>query len=141
MPVLASRDIPSVFRLLHGLVKDVHRLVRGATDEHWKLRRRLATTLFATFIVDLIGTALMYSFEHDKPGSDIHSLFQGFFWVTTQLLTVSSQMQNPVTTSGRIVDMVLEFWAISVVAASAGSFAAFLREKEAAGTSSSPSRG
>jgi Ion channel len=88
------------------------------------------TTFLATFIVALIGTALMYSFEHGKQGSDIHSVFQGFFWVTTQLLTVSSQMSNPVTTGGRIVDIFLEMWAISVVAASAGSFAAFLREKE-----------
>lgn len=139
-PVRASGDSPSVFRLLHGLVKDLHRLFRGASDEHGKLRRRLATTLLATLVVDLIGTALMYSFENDKPGTDIHSLFQGFFWVTTQLLTVSSQMKNPVTTGGRIVDIFLELWAISVVATSAGSFAAFLREKESAVTSSSPSR-
>jgi TctA family transporter len=112
------------------LVLDLHRLARGSTDEHWRLRRRLVTTFLATFIVALIGTALMYSFEHGKQGSDIHSVFQGFFWVSTQLLTVSSQMSNPVTTGGRIVDIFLEMWAISVVAASAGSFAAFLREKE-----------
>jgi hypothetical protein len=72
----------------------------------------------------------MYSLEHGRQGSDIHSVFQGFFWVTTQLLTVSSQMSNPVSTGGRIVDIFLEMWAISVVATSAGSFAAFLREKE-----------
>lgn len=128
-----------MLRLLHDLAKDLHRLLRGATHEHWKLRRRLATTLLTTLVVDLIGTALMYSFENDQPGTDIHSLFQGFFWVTTQLLTVSSQMQNPVTTGGRIVDIFLELWAISVVATSAGSFAAFLREKDS-GLSSPPRR-
>jgi hypothetical protein len=45
---------------------------------------------------------------------------------------VSSQLKNPVTTGGRIVDIILEMWAISVVAASAGSFAAFLQQKEPA---------
>ena len=42
-----------------------------------------------------------------------------------QLLTVSSQMRNPVTTAGRFVDVVLEIWALFVVTAVAGSFAAF----------------
>lgn len=118
-----------MFRLFHGLAIEVHHVVRGATDEHSRLRRRLLTTLAATFVVALIGTALMWMFEHGKERSDIHSVFQGFFWVTTQLLTVSSQMANPVTTGGRIVDIFLEMWAITVVAASAGSFAAFLQEK------------
>lgn len=121
-----------MYRLLHGLGTEVHHLVRGATDEHSRLRRRLTTTFLATFIVALIGTALMYMFEHGKERSDIHSVFQGFFWVTTQLLTVSSQMENPVTTGGRIVDIFLEMWAITVVATSAGSFAAFLQEKRPA---------
>jgi hypothetical protein len=42
-----------------------------------------------------------------------------------QLLTVSSQIRNPLTASGRIVDVFLEAWAIVVVAALAGTFAAF----------------
>lgn len=119
-----------MYRLLHGLALELHKLARGATDEHSRLRRRIATTFLATLVVDLIGTALMYMFEHGREGSDIRSVFQGFFWVTTQLLTVSSQMANPVTTGGRIVDIFLELWAITVVATSAGAFAAFLQEKE-----------
>lgn len=127
-----------VSRLLHGLVKEIKLLARGSTDEHWRLRNRLAATLLATLIVDAIGTALMYMFEHGKSGSAIHSVFEGFFWVTTQLLTVSSQMANPVTTGGRIVDIFLELWAITVVATAAGSVAAFLQEKGPTATSSSP---
>jgi hypothetical protein len=119
-----------MYRLLHGLALEVHRVARGATDEHWRLRRRLATTFLATLVADLVGTALMYRFENGKTGSDIHSVFEAFFWVTTQLLTVSSQMANPVTTGGRIVDIFLQLWAITVVVASAGSFTAFLQEKE-----------
>ena len=40
-----------------------------------------------------------------------------------QLLTVSSQIKNPLTAGGRIVDVVLEVWAVIVVAGSAGAIA------------------
>ena len=42
-----------------------------------------------------------------------------------QLLTVSSQITNPLTSGGRIVDVVLQAWAVIVVASIGGSFAAF----------------
>jgi hypothetical protein len=125
-------------RLLRGLMREIKLLARGATDEHWRLRNRLAVTFLATLVVDAIGTTLMYTLEHGKNGSAIHSVFQGFFWVTTQLLTVSSQMPNPVTTGGRIVDIFLELWAITVVATAAGSIAAFFQEKSPTVPSASP---
>jgi hypothetical protein len=40
-----------------------------------------------------------------------------------QLLTVPSQIKNPLISSGKIVDVGLELWAIFVVTAVAGSFA------------------
>jgi hypothetical protein len=129
--VRTARDSPGMYigDLARDLGVELHRFARGSTDEHSTFRDRLATTLMATLAVDAIGTALMYLFEHGKKNSDIGSVFQGFFWVTTQLLTVSSQMKNPVTTGGRVVDMFLELWAITVVATVAGSFAAFLQKK------------
>ena len=42
-----------------------------------------------------------------------------------QILTVSSQIKNPLTTAGRVVDVFLEIWAIFVITAVAGSFSAF----------------
>jgi hypothetical protein len=48
-----------------------------------------------------------------------------------QLLTVSSQIKNPLTASGRIVDVFLEIWALFVVTAIAGSFAAFFGSSDA----------
>jgi ABC-type uncharacterized transport system fused permease/ATPase subunit len=115
--------------IFRDLGLELHRIARGSTHEHRKLRKRVMTALLATLAVDLISTTIMVSLERGKTGSEIHSAFQGFFWVTTQLLTVSSQMKNPVTTGGRITDMFLELWAISVVTALAGSFAAFLQNK------------
>ena len=116
-------------KLLANLRRELHRFIRGATDEHEKFRRRLATLILVTAVIDAIGTALMYAFEHGKERSDIGSAFESFFWVTTQLLTVSSQMANPVTTGGRVVDIFLQIWAITVVATVAASFAAFLQKK------------
>ena len=49
----------------------------------------------------------------------INNLWDAFFFSTVQLLTVSSQMPNPVTTGGRIVDIALELTALRVVANSA----------------------
>ncbi len=116
-------------RLFTDLAREFHHVIRGTTGEHEKFRRRLLTTLLVTLVVDAIGSILMYVLEHGEQGSQISSAFKSFFWVTTQLLTVSSQMPNPVTTGGRIVDIFLEAWAITVVAAVAGSFAAFLQKK------------
>jgi len=118
-----------VGRLLRDFLLEIGKVFGGTTGEHSKLRRRLATALLMTVVVDAIGTTLIYVLEHGKKGSDISSVFESFFWATTQLLTVSSQIKNPVTTGGRIVDMLLELWAITIVATVAGSFAAFLQNK------------
>jgi ion channel len=117
-------------RVFRDLALDLRKLAVGATDEHSKLRKRLVTAILATLVIDAIGSVLMYVLEHEKHGSNITSPFQAFFWVTTQLLTVSSQMPNPLTTGGRVVDIFLELWAITVVTTVAGSFAAFLANKD-----------
>ena len=76
-------------------------------------------------VVDAAGTVLMWLFEDDACRSEIHNLWDAFFFTTVQLLTVSSQMPNPVTTGGRIVDIVLEFTALGLVSGIAGVFASF----------------
>jgi hypothetical protein len=76
-------------------------------------------------VVDSFGTALMWLFEDDARRSQIHNLWDSFFFSTVQLLTVSSQMTNPVTTGGRIVDIGLEVVALVVVTGIAGAFASF----------------
>ena len=75
--------------------------------------------------VDLVGTLLMWVFEDGVTDSAIHNLWDAFFFSTVQLLTVSSQMPNPVTTGGRIVDIVLEVMALCLVSGIAGVFASF----------------
>ena len=89
------------------------------------LRRRILEALALVAIVDAGGTVLMWLFERDAGRGEIHNLWDAFFFTTVQLLTVSSQMPNPVTTLGRIVDIVLELTALFLVTAIAGVFASF----------------
>ena len=83
--------------------------------------------LLLTLIVDAVGTVLVYIFERGVRGGDIHTFGDALFFTTVQLLTVSSQIRNPLTTGGRIVDVLLEVWAVIVVAGSAGAVAAFFQ--------------
>jgi hypothetical protein len=80
--------------------------------------------------VDAAGTLLMWLFEDDVGRSQIHNLWDAFFFSTVQLLTVSSQMRNPVTTGGRIVDIFLELTALCLVTGIAGAFASFFLHLE-----------
>ena len=98
---------------------------RDPPHPHRVLRRRLWEALVVVLIVDSIGTVLMWLFEDDARRSQIHNLWDAFFFTTVQLLTVSSQMTNPVTTPGRIVDIVLEIVALFIVTGIAGAFASF----------------
>ena len=98
---------------------------RSPPHPHNVLRRRLLEALVLVAIVDAGGTFLMWLFENDVSRSEIHNLWDAFFFTTVQLLTVSSQMPNPVTTGGRIVDIFLELIALFLVSGIAGVFASF----------------
>lgn len=95
-------------------------------DNHKRLAAHLVLIVSATLVIDAVGTTLVYFFERNAPRTEVHTLFEAFFFTTVQVLTVSSQLKNPVTTAGRIVDMFLELWAVLVVAGSAGAFANFI---------------
>jgi hypothetical protein len=103
------------------------RAPRTATHRH--LRERLGRIAVATIGVDIVGSLLVYLFEHHAPRTEITNLGDAAFWTTTQLLTVSSQLPNPISTGGRIVDVFLQIWAISVVAGLAGAFGAFFHRR------------
>jgi hypothetical protein len=96
-----------------------------ARGRHLVLRRRIIQALLLVAVVDAIGTVLMWMFENDVQKSEIRNLWDAFFFTTVQLLTVSSQMRNPVTTGGRVVDIFLELTALCLVSGIAGAFASF----------------
>jgi hypothetical protein len=113
------------------MASEVEMVARGASPTHLALRSRLMFLIVATLALDAAGTALMYVLEHADRRSGFHDLFGAFFWVSAQLTTVSSQLPNPVTTAGRVVDLVLEVWAVTVVAFLAASLASFFRARHA----------
>lgn len=107
-------------------------LTRLATweERHRRLFSRLLLVLALTAAVDLIGTVLIYFFERNAAQTEIHNLFDAFFFTTVQILTVSSQLKNPLSTAGRIVDIFLELWAVVVVAGTAGAIASFFQNAD-----------
>ena len=104
-------------------------VARGATPTHEHLRSRLLVLFVASIVLDVVGSVAVWLAERHAQGTQIHSLGSSLFWTTSQLLTVSSSMPNPVSTLGRVLDVVLEFWAISIVTMLAGSFGAFFHRR------------
>jgi hypothetical protein len=117
------RDMPS-----HG-VHHVKQFLTASVGSHSTLRARLVVIAVLTVIVDVVGTLLVMAFEKGAARSDIHTVGDAAFWTTAQLLTVSSQLSNPVTTGGKIVDVALEFWAITVVTTVAGAWGSFFHHR------------
>jgi hypothetical protein len=105
--------------------REVHKVFRGHTPTHAHLRSRLLFLALITFWLDVVASVLIFMFERHADRTEITSLGDSFFWTTTQLLTVSSQLPNPISTPARVLDIGLQAWAISVVAILAGSFASF----------------
>ncbi len=97
-------------------------------DHHRRLIARLAIVGIATLVIDAVCSVLVFLFERHARGTEIRSFGDAVFFTTVQLLTVSSQIKNPLTTAGRIVDVVLEIWAVIVVAGSAGAVADFFSD-------------
>jgi hypothetical protein len=69
----------------------------------------------------------MFLLERHEKGTQIATPGQALFFTTVQLLTVSSQIKNPLTPAGRVIDVLLELWAVTAVAGSAGAVASFFQ--------------
>jgi hypothetical protein len=100
-------------------------------EHHRRLAARLLLVVGSTLVVDALAGVAMFFAERHAKGTQVHTIGQAFFFVTTQLLTVSSSMANPLTAAGRLVDVVLELWAVLVVAGSAGAIASFFQSADA----------
>ena len=109
--------------------RELLNVARAATPTHEHLRSRLTVLAIATVILDAVASLLIFAFERHAPGTEITDLGDAVFWTTTQLLTVSSQLPNPISTPARVLDVFLQAYAISVVAVLAGSFAAFFHRR------------
>jgi hypothetical protein len=124
-----SNEKPTSMRPLRRVMREVAAVARAETPTHQHLRERLAAVLAITLVVDLVCGVLCWAFERRAAGSDIHSMGNALFFSSTQLLSVSSSMSNPLTPLGRVLDIGMEAYAITVVAALAGSFGAFFHRR------------
>ena len=101
------------------------------SERHRRLLARITIAIVLTVAIDLVAALLAWDFESGVKGSDIHGFGDALFFTTVQLLTISSQLRNPVTSAGKVLDVALEAWAIFVVTAVAGSFASFFQTGDA----------
>ena len=106
------------------LREELRRLITWS-ERHRRLLARVLIAFGLSAIVDVVCATLMWSFESGLKRSDLHGFGDALFFSTVQIVTVSSSLKNPITHSGQVVDVVLEFWGIFVVTAIAGSFASF----------------
>jgi hypothetical protein len=104
-------------------------VARAVTPTHEHLRSRLIFLFLATIVLDAVASVLVFLFERHAEGTEITTYGDSLFWTSTQLLTVSSQLPNPISTAGRVLDVFLQAYAISAVAILAGSFGAFFHRR------------
>jgi hypothetical protein len=116
-------------RPLRNLGREARSVAMAETATHLHLRERLAAVFTASLVLDLVAAVAIYFLERGRTQTGIRTFGDALFWTSAQLLTVSSQMPNPVTTGGKIIDIFLEGWAITAVTAMAGSFGAFFHRR------------
>jgi len=118
-----------LFPVLGSAAREFRDVLRAATATHRRLRDQLVTIIAATVGVDVVCAIAAFLLERHSQQTEIDTLGSAVFWTTTQLLTVSSQIKNPISLGGRILDVFMEIYAISVVATLAGAFGSFLQKR------------
>ena len=115
--------------LMRRSARELRGVLRAETPAHRRYRDHLTVIVVVTITVDLVCAVLAYFLERDARGTDIHTFGSSFFWTSTQLLTVSSQLRDPISFGGRALDIFMEAYAISIVAALAGATGAFIQKR------------
>src|ERR1700737_389771 len=116
-------------RVLGSSAREFRDVLRAATATHRRLRDHLVTIIVATVGVDVLCAIAAFLLERHSAQTEIKTFGSAAFWTTTQLLTVSSQLKNPISFGGRILDVFMEIYAITVIAGLAGAFGSFLQKR------------
>ena len=99
---------------------------KDRTRTHKRLRARLLMVLFVTIALDLVLTVLSFL----SAGGDIGGRWPSALgWTTSQLLTGGSSYQVE-SGWGHLIEVVAQMYSVTVVAALAGSFAAFFHGRQ-----------
>ena len=116
-------------RVLGSAASEVRDVLRAATATHRRLRDHLVTIIVATVGVDLVCAIAAFLLERHSAQTEIKTFGSAAFWTTTQLLTVSSSIKNPISVGGRVLDVFMEAYAIIVIATLAGAIGSFLQKR------------
>ena len=116
-------------RVLGSAAREFRDVLRGATATHRRLRDHLETIILVTVGFDVLCAIAAFLLERHAQQTEIKTLGSAAFWTTTQLLTVSSQIKNPISLGGRILDVFMEIYAITVIASLAGALGSFLQRR------------
>jgi hypothetical protein len=128
-PSGVAATIAPMSAILGSAATELRDVLRAATATHRRLRDHLLVIAVVTVGVDLVCAVVAFLFERHSPETDIQSFGSALFWTSTQLLTVSSSVKNPISTPGRVLDVLMEIYAITVIATLAGSFGSFLQRR------------
>jgi hypothetical protein len=125
--VRAAHDTRRVHHPVMRVLRGLKMTLRAETDAHAELRSRIVGVTVVTIVLDLACAGLGWALEHGH--GEITTFGNALFWTTTQMLTVSSQFPNPLTTGGKLLDVFLELYALVVVTSVAGAFASFFHRR------------
>lgn len=116
-------------QVLRSAAREAYDVLRAATTTHRRLRDHVMAIALATAGVDLVCATMAFLFERHSQETEVKTFGSAVFWTTTQLLTVSSQLKNPISPAGRVLDVFMEIWAITVIATLAGAFGSFIQKR------------
>jgi hypothetical protein len=128
-PTARIATLPGVPEPVREGSREALKVARAATPTHEHLRSRLVFLFVATVVLGAVASVLIFMFERHATGTEIKTFGDSVFWTSTQLLTVSSQLPNPISSPARVLDVFLQAYAISAVAILAGSFGAFFHRR------------
>jgi hypothetical protein len=115
--------------VMGSAARELGDVLRAATPTHRRLRDQFVTIIAATVGVDLLCAVAALLLERHSQQTEVKTFGSAAFWTTTQLLTVSSQIKNPISAGGRILDVFMEIYAITVIATLAAAIGSFLQKR------------
>ena len=86
----------------------------------YEKRNQLASSLFIILILMLSASLFMYSAEHDAQPEVFKNAFSGIWWSMSTLLTVGYGDIYPITTTGKILAIIIAFLGVGSVAIPTG---------------------
>ena len=108
--------------------REIFAVARGDSASHIHLRNRVLSIVWVTIALGIVSTFIVYFLERHAEGTQISSLGDAFLFSMSQLLTASS-VASPSTSSGKVLELLFDIYAITVVATLAGSFGAFFHKR------------